>query len=112
MLDREGDGFGATLDPEFAQDAADVELYRRAANDQPLRNLRVVQTLDHKPQDFTLAGTQVLSGRLRPRYPRDQRLRGLRRKGRLTTMGCANGSGELIGADVLQQITERSGLQH
>ena len=42
LLHCDGDGLGAALHAEFAQDAADVELDRRAADHQPLGDLGIV----------------------------------------------------------------------
>src|SRR5438270_12833924 len=74
LLDGHGNGLGAALGAEFAEDAADVELDRRATDYQALGDLGVAQALDHQRQHLALAGAEVMPARLGLSDSLDQRL--------------------------------------
>src|SRR3954470_19764614 len=84
LLDGHGDGLGAALGAEFAEDAADVELDRRATDYQALGDLGVAQALDHQRQHFALAGAEIMPARLRLSDSLNQRLCRLGRQRRVS----------------------------
>lgn len=77
VLNGECHGLGATLDTEFAQNAAHVEFDGRPADDEPLGNIRIVQPLHHERQNFSLARAEIVAARLRLNGALNERLRGL-----------------------------------
>jgi ABC-type glutathione transport system ATPase component len=57
VLESERDGFGTRFDAELGQNAADVVLDRRAADDQAIGDIRVPQTVGHQLEYVAFAGT-------------------------------------------------------
>ena len=78
---------------------------------QPSGDLRIVQSLDHQGQNFTLALRQVKAGRWRLIGCLDQGLSGLRRECGAAGVRSADGLHQFIGRDILEQIADRSGFQ-
>src|ERR1700730_2353441 len=112
VLNGERYGLGATLHAEFGQDATHVELDSRAADDESLGDLGVVQPLHYEGQDFALAWAEIVAAWLRLRGALNERLCCLGRKRRLSCPRGADRSRKLIDANVFEQITQRTCLQH
>src|SRR5262245_59673745 len=111
-LDGEGNRFHAAGYMELGEDAADVEFDGRAANNQLRGNIGVAHSLNHQSQYIPLSHREIVAWRTGMGYRMHQRLSYLRRYHRPASVNRSDGVGQLIGGNILEQVTDRASLEH